>query len=66
MDGYEVARRLREQEGGARMTIIAVTGYGQDEDRERTRAAGFDRHLVKPVDLDALRRLLQELPSTPR
>jgi two-component system CheB/CheR fusion protein len=66
MDGYEVARRLREQEGGARLTIIAVTGYAQDEDRARTHAAGFDRHLVKPVDLDALRRLLQELPSTPR
>jgi CheY-like chemotaxis protein len=66
MDGYEVARRLREQEDGARMTIIAVTGYGQDEDRERTRAAGFDHHLVKPVDLDAFRRLLREMPFTPR
>ena len=60
MDGYEVARRLRRQQGGERMTIIAVTGYGQDEDRERTRAAGFDHHLVKPVDMDALRRLLQQ------
>jgi two-component system CheB/CheR fusion protein len=64
MDGYEVARRLREQEGGERVTIIAVTGYGQDEDLERTRAAGFDHHLVKPIDLDAFRRLLHERPST--
>ncbi|HSQ65578.1 MAG TPA: PAS domain S-box protein [Polyangiaceae bacterium] len=63
MDGYEVARRLREKQGGERTTIIAVTGYGQDKDRERTRAAGFDHHLVKPVDVDVLRRLLQEAPA---
>jgi signal transduction histidine kinase len=55
MDGYELARRLRESRdlaSGAR--IIAVTGYGQDADRERSRQAGFDSHLVKPVNLDVL------------
>ncbi len=58
MDGYEVARRLREQSGAQMPHLIAVTGYGRAEDRERTRAAGFDRHLVKPLDLDQLRELL--------
>jgi CheY-like chemotaxis protein len=57
IDGYEVARRLRS-EGGPRMTLIAVTGYGLPEDRARARGAGFDEHLVKPVDLAALRRVL--------
>jgi CheY-like chemotaxis protein len=55
MDGYELARRLRESHdlaAGAR--LIAVTGYGQDADRERSRLAGFDSHLVKPVNLDVL------------
>ena len=55
MDGYELARRLRESHdlaSGAR--LIAVTGYGQDADRERSRQAGFDSHLVKPVNVDVL------------
>ncbi len=59
MDGYEVARRLRQEPGMTDASLVAVTGYGQEEDRERTCAAGFDEHLVKPVDLDALRRVLQ-------
>jgi len=59
MDGYEVARRLRDQAPAAAMTLIALTGYGQDEDRRRSRAAGFDHHLVKPVDLADLQRLLE-------
>jgi PAS domain S-box-containing protein len=59
MDGYEVARRLREQDGGARrMRLVAVTGYGQPADRERTRAAGFDEHLVKPVEPAVLHEVL--------
>ncbi len=58
MDGCEVGRRLRAEDGTRGATLIALTGYGQDEDRERTRAAGFDEHLVKPVDMNALRRLL--------
>jgi len=61
MDGYEVARRLRDQAPAAAMTLIALTGYGQDEDRRRSRAAGFDHHLVKPVDLADLQRLLERV-----
>jgi CheY-like chemotaxis protein len=56
MDGYEVARRIRADVPGAR--LVALTGYGQPEDRERALAAGFDVHLVKPVDPDQLQRLL--------
>ncbi len=48
--GYEVARRLREQPGTAKCVLVAVTGWGQEDDRQRAREAGFDRHLVKPAD----------------
>ncbi len=58
MDGLEVARRLRQIPVVAGSTIVAMTGYGQDDDRKRSREAGFDHHLVKPVDLDALERLI--------
>ena len=58
MDGYEVARRLRARPETAGALIVAVTGYGQEEDRERSRAAGFDHHLVKPIESDALLTLL--------
>ena len=51
MDGYELARRLREVPGLERIRLVALTGYGQESDRRRTRAAGFQHHLVKPVDL---------------
>ena len=54
MDGYEVARQLRADAGLANMTLIALTGYGQDADRKRALAAGFDSHLVKPLDMDVL------------
>jgi CheY-like chemotaxis protein len=57
MDGYELAARLREQRGD--LTLVAITGYGQDADRERARDAGFDDHLTKPVDLDKLGRVLE-------
>jgi len=56
MNGYEVARRLREVDSRAR--LVALTGYGQPEDRERAYRAGFHQHLVKPVDPDALARVL--------
>jgi CheY-like chemotaxis protein len=62
LNGYEVARRLRER-GGQRKLLVALTGWGQEEDRERARAAGFDHHLVKPVDLQQLTRILQASPS---
>jgi CheY-like chemotaxis protein len=58
MDGYEVAKRLRAAGSNAR--IVALTGYGQSEDVERGRAAGFDAHLVKPVDIQCLLRNLSE------
>jgi CheY-like chemotaxis protein len=55
IDGYEVARRLRRGHSPA-LRLIALTGSGRDEDRERTKAAGFDAHLVKPIDLGVLER----------
>ena len=58
MDGYEVARRLRRTPQGPRIHIIALTGYGQQADRDRARQAGFDGHLVKPLDFAALDRML--------
>jgi signal transduction histidine kinase/ActR/RegA family two-component response regulator len=58
MDGYEVARRIRALPGGAAMTLVALTGYGQAEDRERALSSGFQAHLVKPVDLEVLGRIL--------
>lgn len=61
MDGYEVARRIRREPAGADILLIALTGWGQDEDRQRTRAAGFDHHLLKPADLTTLRSLLLSL-----
>ena len=61
LDGYETCRLLREQAWGQAVVVIALTGYGQAEDRQRTKAAGFDGHLVKPVDLGALTKLLMNL-----
>ncbi len=58
MDGYEVARRLRQEPALAGTMLVALTGYGQEEDRQRSREAGFDEHLVKPVDMGALLRVL--------
>jgi CheY-like chemotaxis protein len=59
MDGYEVARRIRQMPViGAGMLLVAVTGFGQADDRDRTRRAGFDHHLTKPVDPEQLRTLL--------
>ena len=63
IDGYEVARRLRESCPNPAPRIIAVTGYGQPSDRQRSRAAGFDDHIVKPMSLDVLRRLLDDHPT---
>jgi signal transduction histidine kinase/CheY-like chemotaxis protein len=58
MDGYEVARHLREQEGMEEAIIIAVTGYGEEEDRQRAKEVGFDYHMVKPVPPQDLKELL--------
>ena len=60
MDGYEVARRIRRQWPSEELQLIAVTGWGQEEDRRRTRETGFDLHMVKPVNVDALKGLLAD------
>jgi CheY-like chemotaxis protein len=64
MDGYELARRLRALPQTAGALLIALTGYGQDQDRERSKAAGFDHHLVKPADTKKLSALLAELDGS--
>jgi CheY-like chemotaxis protein len=58
MDGYEVARRLRKHPQLKEVKLIAVTGYGQDADRLQSQEAGFDYHLVKPVDAQKLQDVL--------
>ena len=63
IDGYEVARRLRTNSATSRLRLIAVTGYGTQEDRRSALAAGFDEHLAKPVALETLRTLLLEGPT---
>ena len=61
LDGYQAAQRIREQHHGKRVVLIAMTGWGQEEDKRRSMEAGFDFHLVKPVDLAVLDRLLSSL-----
>jgi PAS domain S-box-containing protein len=58
MDGYEVARQIRQREWGKTMLLSALTGWGQDEDKERSKVAGFDHHLTKPVDPETLSKML--------
>lgn len=60
MDGYELARRIRQKADRSSVTLIALTGFGQDHERDRARTAGFDLHLVKPVTIDALRQAVAE------
>jgi CheY-like chemotaxis protein len=60
MDGYEVARRLRGMNHGLTFRIVAVTGWGQEADRARAKEAGFDVHLVKPVDVAVLAKVLDD------
>ena len=60
LDGYETARRMAHQPWAATSQIVAVTGWGQETDRQRAKDAGFHRHLVKPVDLDALREVMSQ------
>jgi PAS domain S-box-containing protein len=63
MDGYEVARNLRQDPRLQNLTIAAITGYGQDEDRTRSRDAGIDHHLVKPVEVSDLKSLLADIQT---
>jgi CheY-like chemotaxis protein len=65
LNGFDAARRIREQPWGKGMLLVALTGWGQDEDRRRSKEAGFDAHLVKPAKPDALRALLASLPNRP-
>lgn len=65
MDGFECARSIRSQPWGARTILIALTGWGQEEDKRRTQEAGFDRHLTKPVDPAALEGALEILRKEP-
>jgi PAS domain S-box-containing protein len=65
MDGHEVARRIREQTEFHDVTLIALTGWGQEEDRRRTKTAGFDYHLIKPADVSSLETLLVSLEGRP-
>jgi CheY-like chemotaxis protein len=58
MDGYEVARRVRAEPNGEDIKLIALTGWGNDEDCRRSREAGIDHHLVKPVDSHVLEDVL--------
>jgi CheY-like chemotaxis protein len=58
MDGYQVARQLRGPEGAGEPFLVALTGYGQEEDRRRSQQAGFDAHVVKPIGRDELSTLL--------
>jgi CheY-like chemotaxis protein len=64
MDGYELAARLRELPGLNGVRLFALTGYGQESDRQRTRNAGFDHHFTKPVDLDAIDAVLANETSS--
>lgn len=63
IDGNELARILRAQPGTSDAVLIALTGYGLEQDREQTRAAGFDYHLVKPVDAERLYMILSGVHS---
>jgi PAS domain S-box-containing protein len=65
LNGYEAARRIRDLPASAHTRLVALTGWGQEEDRRRAAEAGFDSHLVKPVDPEALDRLLRDVPATP-
>jgi CheY-like chemotaxis protein len=63
LNGYDAARRIRQEPWGREMVLVACTGWGQEEDRRRSQEAGFDTHLIKPVEPAALEKLLAGLRS---
>jgi CheY-like chemotaxis protein len=63
LDGYDAARMIREQPWGKRMLLIALSGWGHQLDRQRTKEAGFDAHLTKPAKYETLMELLDHLPE---
>jgi two-component system, chemotaxis family, CheB/CheR fusion protein len=66
LNGYDAGRRMRETAWGKDMVMVALTGWGQDEDRQKSAGAGFDAHLVKPVDPETLMTLLADVPPRDR
>ena len=60
INGYEIARRIRKEPWGVHVDLIALTGWGQEKDRQDAQAAGFDHHFTKPADLERLARLLNK------
>ena len=66
MNGYEVARCLRRQPETAKVFLVALTGYGQEEDRRRSKEAGFDVHVLKPLGMDVLKSILAQSESAAR
>ena len=62
MDGFETARRTREMPIGSKATLVALTGWGEEETRKRVKEAGFDRHITKPADIGDLEALLEATP----
>jgi CheY-like chemotaxis protein len=65
LDGYQVCRHIRQRSWGERMVLVAVTGWGQDEDKMKSKDPGFNFHMVKPIDSPNLGKLLDELLSAP-
>jgi CheY-like chemotaxis protein len=64
LDGFEATRRIRALDLMRQPVVVALTGWGQEDDRERSRAAGIDHHLVKPIELDAIRALIEGISRT--
>lgn len=65
LDGYEAARSIRQESWGQKMMLVALTGWGQQEDKQRSREAGFDAHLVKPIDFEVLEELIDKQNTSP-
>jgi len=63
LDGYDVAQEIRRHDALKSIFLIALSGYGRPEDKKRSKSAGFDEHLTKPTDLDALIKLIDNLPA---
>jgi DNA-binding response OmpR family regulator len=63
LNGYDTCRRIRELAWGKEMFLVALTGWGQEEDRRRSEEAGFNHHLIKPVKLTHLEKVLARLPA---
>ncbi|MBL8910242.1 MAG: PAS domain-containing protein, partial [Archangium sp.] len=64
LDGFEACRRIRQESWGEKIVMVAQSGWGQENDKRKTQSAGFDLHLVKPIDVSRLERLLVELPTS--